>query len=97
VNSEIILSGKEQFLENLDRELEKQMLSLKDKKVIVGITGGIAAYKSADLTRRLVEAGAEVRIVMTEAATEFVTPLTFQALSGHPVYGRHGAEPSHKS
>ena len=62
------------------------MSSLNHKHIIIGITGGIAAYKSADLTRRLIEAGAEVRIVMTHAATEFVTPLTFQALSGHPVF-----------
>ena len=59
---------------------------LNGKHIVVGITGGIAAYKSADLTRRLLEAGAEVRVVMTTAATEFVTPLTFQALSGYPVY-----------
>jgi phosphopantothenoylcysteine decarboxylase/phosphopantothenate--cysteine ligase len=59
---------------------------ISNKHVVVGITGGIAAYKSADLTRRLLEAGAEVRVVMTTAATEFVTPLTFQALSGYPVF-----------
>jgi phosphopantothenoylcysteine decarboxylase/phosphopantothenate--cysteine ligase len=59
---------------------------LAGKHIVIGITGGIAAYKSADLTRRLMEAGADVRIVMTNAATEFVTPLTFQALSGHPVF-----------
>ena len=59
---------------------------LNGKNIIIGITGGIAAYKSADLTRRLKEAGADVRIVMTMAATEFVTPLTFQALSGHEVF-----------
>ena len=62
------------------------MNTLTGKHIVIGITGGIAAYKSADLTRRLKEAGADVRIVMTEAATEFVTPLTFQALSGHPVF-----------
>ena len=56
-----------------------------DRRVLLGITGGIAAYKSAELLRRLMEAGAEVRVVMTEAATRFVAPLTFQALSGHPV------------
>jgi phosphopantothenoylcysteine decarboxylase/phosphopantothenate--cysteine ligase len=61
------------------------MSTLNNKHIVIGITGGIAAYKSADLTRRLKEAGAHVRIVMTNAATEFVTPLTFQALSGHPV------------
>ncbi len=62
------------------------MSALNNKQIVIGITGGIAAYKSADLTRRLKEAGADVRTVMTDAATEFVTPLTFQALSGHPVY-----------
>ncbi len=62
------------------------MSPLSNKHIVIGITGGIAAYKSADLCRRLIEAGAEVRIVMTDAATEFVTPLTFQALSGHPVF-----------
>jgi phosphopantothenoylcysteine decarboxylase/phosphopantothenate--cysteine ligase len=62
-----------------------ELKSLSRKHIILGITGGIAAYKSADLTRRLIEAGADVRIVMTTAATEFVTALTFQALSGHPV------------
>ncbi|MCK4676067.1 MAG: bifunctional phosphopantothenoylcysteine decarboxylase/phosphopantothenate--cysteine ligase CoaBC, partial [Gammaproteobacteria bacterium] len=62
------------------------MNKLTGKHIVIGITGGIAAYKSADLTRRLKEAGAIVRIVMTNAATEFVTPLTFQALSGYPVF-----------
>lgn len=62
------------------------MNRLTGKHIVIGITGGIAAYKSADLTRRLKEAGADVRIVMTSAATEFVTPLTFQALSGYPVF-----------
>ena len=59
--------------------------NLQGKNVVIGITGGIAAYKTADLTRRLMELGADVRVVMTTAATEFVTPLTFQALCGHPV------------
>jgi len=62
------------------------MTTLNGKNIVIGITGGIAAYKTADLTRRLIESGADVRIVMTDAATEFVTPLTFQALSGHPVF-----------
>lgn len=62
------------------------MSPLNNKHIVIGITGGIAAYKSADLTRRLMEAGAEVRIVMTQAATEFVTALTFQALSSQPVF-----------
>lgn len=62
------------------------MKRLHGKHILLGITGGIAAYKSAELTRRLKDAGAEVRVVMTRAATEFVTPLTFQALSGNPVH-----------
>lgn len=55
------------------------------KRILLGITGGIAAYKSADLVRRLREREAEVQVVMTTAAREFVTPTTFQALSGRPV------------
>lgn len=56
------------------------------KKILLGVTGGIAAYKSAELIRLLIKAGAEVRVVMTPAAREFVQPLTYQALSGHKVY-----------
>ena len=56
------------------------------KRIVLGVTGGIAAYKSADLVRRLRDAGAEVRVVMTRGAQAFVTPLTFQAVSGHPVH-----------
>ena len=62
------------------------MQSLTDKRILLGITGGIAAYKSAELTRRLRDHGAEVRVVMTPAATEFIAPLTLQALSGNPVH-----------
>jgi phosphopantothenoylcysteine decarboxylase/phosphopantothenate--cysteine ligase len=58
---------------------------VKDKKIIVGITGGIAAYKAAELVRLLVKAGAQVRVAMTANAARFVTPLTFEALSGHRV------------
>ena len=61
------------------------MLFMHGKRILLGVTGGIAAYKSADLVRRLRELGAEVQVVMTAAAREFVTPLTFQALSGRPV------------
>lgn len=61
------------------------MSSLANKHILLGVTGGIAAYKAPDLTRRLKEAGAQVRVVMTRGACEFVTPLTFQALSGEPV------------
>jgi phosphopantothenoylcysteine decarboxylase/phosphopantothenate--cysteine ligase len=62
------------------------MASLTNKRILVGVTGGIAAYKSADLVRRLREAGAEVRVVMTDAAVEFITELTMQAVSGNPVH-----------
>ena len=64
----------------------ERMTGLVNKRVVVGVTGGIAAYKSAELVRRLKEAGAEVRVVMTDAATQFITPLTLQALSGHAVH-----------
>lgn len=62
------------------------MSSLNNKKILLGVTGSIAAYKAAELIRRLGDAGAEVRVVMTRGAKAFVTPLTFQALSGHPVH-----------
>ena len=62
------------------------MKRLHGKHILLGISGGIAAYKIAELTRRLKQAGAEVRIAMTIAATEFITPLTLQALSGNPVH-----------
>ncbi|ACL71205.1 bifunctional phosphopantothenoylcysteine decarboxylase/phosphopantothenate--cysteine ligase CoaBC [Thioalkalivibrio sulfidiphilus] len=61
------------------------MSTLAQKRILLGVTGGIAAYKACELTRRLRDAGAEVRVVMTRSAMEFVTPLTFQALSGQPV------------
>ncbi len=59
---------------------------LAHKRIVLGVSGGIAAYKSADLIRRLRDAGAEVQVVMTAAAQEFITPLTLQALSGNPVH-----------
>jgi phosphopantothenoylcysteine decarboxylase / phosphopantothenate---cysteine ligase len=59
--------------------------TLHGKRILLGITGGIAAYKSPDLVRRLRERGAEVQVVMTAAAREFVTPMTFQAVSGRDV------------
>jgi phosphopantothenoylcysteine decarboxylase/phosphopantothenate--cysteine ligase len=62
------------------------MHRLTNRRILLGITGGIAAYKSAELTRQLKTAGADVRVVMTPAATEFITPLTLQALSGNPVH-----------
>jgi len=62
------------------------MLSFTNKRILLGITGGIAAYKCAELTRLLIKAGAEVKVGMTRAATEFITPLTMQALSGQRVH-----------
>ena len=59
---------------------------MQGKRILLIVGGGIAAYKSADLTRRLKEAGADVRVVLTAGGAEFVTPLTFQALSGNPVH-----------
>ncbi len=61
------------------------MSGLAGQRILLGVTGGIAAYKAADLARRLQDAGAQVQVVMTEAATQFVTPMTFQALTGRPV------------
>ncbi|WP_028864638.1 bifunctional phosphopantothenoylcysteine decarboxylase/phosphopantothenate--cysteine ligase CoaBC [Psychromonas aquimarina] len=60
-------------------------LALSGKNILLGISGGIAAYKCAELTRRLKEQGADVRIVMTASAKEFITPLTMQAVSGHAI------------
>lgn len=62
------------------------MTLLIHKRIVLGVSGGIAAYKSAELVRRLRERGAEVRVVMTRAAQNFIGPLTLQALSAHPVH-----------
>ncbi|MCH8539131.1 MAG: bifunctional 4'-phosphopantothenoylcysteine decarboxylase/phosphopantothenoylcysteine synthetase, partial [Alkalimonas sp.] len=59
--------------------------SLTGQRILLGISGGIAAYKSADLIRRLKERGADVRVILTEGGSHFITPLTLQALSGNPV------------
>jgi len=61
-------------------------MALNGKKILIGISGGIAAYKTADLVRRLGDVGAEVRVVMTRGAQSFITPLTLQAVSGNPVH-----------
>jgi phosphopantothenoylcysteine decarboxylase / phosphopantothenate---cysteine ligase len=61
-------------------------MALTNRQILLGITGGIAAYKSAELVRRLRDRGADVRVVMTKAAQEFITPLTLQALSGNSVH-----------
>lgn len=62
------------------------MQRLRNKRIVLGVTGGIAAYKSAELVRLLGKLGADVRVVMTRAACEFITPLTLQALSHNPVH-----------
>ena len=64
------------------------MMSNSDfpRRIVLGVTGGIAAYKSAILVRRLKDYGFDVRVVMTQGAQAFITPLTFQALSGNPVH-----------
>lgn len=60
-------------------------MDLAGKKIVLGLTGGVACYKAAELTRALIKAGAVVQVVMTDAATHFITPVTMQALSGNPV------------
>lgn len=60
-------------------------MSLVGKKIVLGVSGGIAAYKTPELVRRLRERGADVRVAMTEAAKAFITPLSLQAVSGYPV------------
>ena len=66
--------------------LGEQMAHLFNRNILLGVSGGIAAYKSAELVRQLQERGANVRVVMTRGAREFITPLTLQALSGNPVH-----------
>jgi phosphopantothenoylcysteine decarboxylase/phosphopantothenate--cysteine ligase len=61
-------------------------MELARKKIVLGLTGGVACYKAAELTRLLVKAGATVQVVMTQSATQFITPVTMQALSGRTVY-----------
>ena len=63
-----------------------KMQQLCNRRILLGISGGIAAYKSAELVRELKKAGADVRVIMTDGAREFITPLTMQALSGNPVH-----------
>ncbi len=82
---ELASEGHYVFAEPLQVHFNPIMVSLTNKRILLGVTGSIAAYKSAETVRRLREAGAEVRVVMTRAATEFITALTMQAVSGHPV------------
>ena len=70
----------------LHKDAENIVNELQYRRVLLGVTGGIAAYKAAEILRQCQNMGAEVRVVMTPAATEFITPLTFQALSGLPVH-----------
>ena len=58
---------------------------LTNKTIVLGITGGIAAYKAADIASKLTQAGARVEVVMTESATKFITPLTLRSITGRPV------------
>lgn len=73
------------------------MSELKNKHIVLGITGGIAAYKSAELCRLLQAKGATVQVVMTQAACQFITPITMQALSGRPVYTSQWDEREHNN
>ncbi|MDE0756749.1 MAG: bifunctional phosphopantothenoylcysteine decarboxylase/phosphopantothenate--cysteine ligase CoaBC [Pseudomonadales bacterium] len=66
--------------------MNNTLLTLRNRRILLGVTGGIAAYKAAELTRRLQDQGAKIRIIMTRSATEFITPLTLQALSTNPVH-----------
>lgn len=61
---------------------------MQDREILLGVTGGIAAYKSADLCSKLVQAGAQVSVVMTRSACKFIGPTTFEALTNRPVYTR---------
>src|SRR5918996_5436998 len=61
-------------------------MQLKSKKVVLGVCGGIAAYKACELTRRLSDQGADVHVVLTASGAQFVTPMSFQALSQNPVH-----------
>ena len=62
-------------------------MDLAGKHIVLGLSGGVACYKSAELCRLLIKEGATVQVVMTEAAEHFMTPVTMQALSGRAVYG----------
>lgn len=77
----------EEFFQTCHNTTFYSFLSMTiNKHILVGVSGGIAAYKSAELVRLLRKQGCEVRVVMTESATQFISPLTFQALSGNPVH-----------
>ena len=69
--------------------------ALAGRRIVLGVTGGIAAYKAVEVASRLKKAGADVRVVMTRAATSFVTPLTFREITGQPVAETMWGEPQH--
>jgi phosphopantothenoylcysteine decarboxylase/phosphopantothenate--cysteine ligase len=69
------------------------MSVLRGKKIVLGISGGIAAYKTASLVRLFIKAGAEVQVIMTPASLDFVTPLTLATLSKRPVYSSYYNQP----
>jgi phosphopantothenoylcysteine decarboxylase/phosphopantothenate--cysteine ligase len=73
-------------MSHADQHSDSIRIPPSGRRIIVGVTGGIAAYKTCTLVSRLAQAGAEVTVLMTPAATKFVGPITFQALSGRPVY-----------
>lgn len=68
---------------------------LRDKKILLGVTGSIAAYKAADLASKLTQAGAQVDVILTEAATKFITPLTFQSVTGRKAYADLWGDDAH--
>src|SRR5699024_2461926 len=68
------------------RKIMRGFTMLQNKKVLLGVTGGIAVYKACDLASKLTQQGADVRVMMTAGATKFVSPLTFQALTRNDVY-----------
>jgi phosphopantothenoylcysteine decarboxylase/phosphopantothenate--cysteine ligase len=78
MENKIIKVSRSATLPNMD--------DLHGKRIVLGLTGGIACFKAAELCRSLVKAGAKVQVVMTDAAAQFITPVTMQALSGQPVY-----------
>ena len=78
---------------SLDAAGEPGLAAVEGRRIVLGVSGGIAAYKAVELARRLTQAGAEVRVVMTPAATQFVGPLTFSTLTGHPVATHLFADP----
>ena len=74
----------------------RNQLPLEGRHIALGVTGSISAYKAADIASKLRQAGATVEVVMTRPATQFITPLTFQSLTGRPVISPSG-RPSHVS